>query len=137
MALASVIKKPIKVVYPDIPSTIRIKRALHCVLYPREISAASDLICIMWTRTNISSLHGWQPNHFVPLLSKAKRSSVRLSYSDAVNTTTTGSSKLSSNVSTSATTTRCRRTYYTEPKVQTKPNIGRKNSSAQASTSSL
>ena len=138
MALASVIKKPIKVVYPDIPSTIRIKKALHCVLYPRDISAASDLICIMWTRTNISSLHGWQPNHFVPLLNKAKRSNVRLSYADAVKTTTTGSSKLSSsNVSTSATTTRCHRTHYTEPKVQTKPNIGRKNSSAQASTSPL
>ena len=138
MALASVIKKPIKVVYPVIPSTIRIKKALHCVLYPRDIFAASDLICIMWTRTNISSLHGWQPNHFVPLLNKAKRSNVRLSYADAVKTTTTGSSKLSSsNVSTSATTTRCHRTHYTEPKVQTKPNIGRKNSSAQASTSPL
>ena len=138
MALASVIKKPIKVVYPDIPSTIRIKKALHCVLYPRDISAASDLICIMWTRTSISSLHGWQPNHFVPLLNKAKRSNVRLSYADAVKTTTTGSSKLSSsNVSTSATRTRCHRTHYTEPKVQTKPNIGRKNSSAQASTSPL
>ena len=135
MALASVIQKPIKVVYPDIPTTIRIKKALHCVLHPGEISdCQSDLICIMWTRTNISSLHGWEPNHFVPLLSKSKRSNLRLSFADAVKTTTTESSKLTNNVSTSATTTKCHRKYYTESKVQTKPNIGRKNSSAQALT---
>ena len=135
MALASVIQKPIKVVYLDIPTTMRIKKALHCVLYPREISdCQSDLICIMWTRTSISSLHGWEPNHFVPLLSKTKMSNLRLSFADAVKTTTTESSKLTNNVSTSATTAKCHRKYYTESKVQTKPNIGRKNSSAQAST---
>ena len=135
MSLASVIQKPIKVVYQDIPTTIRIKKALHCVLHPREISdGQSDLICIMWTKTNISSLHGWEPNNFVPLLSKTKRSNLRLSFADAVKTTTTESSKLTNNVSTSATTTKCHRKYYTESKVQTKPNIGRKNSSAQAST---
>ena len=67
-------------------------------------------------------------------LSKTKRSNLRLSFADAAKTTTTESSKLTNNVSTSETTTKCHRKYYTESKVQTKPNIGRKNSSAQAST---
>ncbi|CAB4021306.1 Hypothetical predicted protein, partial [Paramuricea clavata] len=74
LALASVIRRPIFSVYPDIPGCTAIKNALHCVCYPREgflensSLNAADPVHIMWTRANISPLRGWTPNHFAPLI---------------------------------------------------------------------
>ena len=91
LALASVLGKPIHSVYPDIPSSLSIKKALHGVFYPREallsdVSGScqtSDLVAVMWTRIQRSPLHGWRPNHFVPLV-KSSTCTPITSYASAV-----------------------------------------------------
>lgn len=88
LALASVIGKPIQSVYPDIPSCSAIKKALHGVFYPREapftVDSDSHLVCVMWTSLGRSQLHGWRPNHFVPLVNKPSGFVAATSYADAV-----------------------------------------------------
>ena len=91
LALASVLGKPIHSVYPDIPSSLSIKKAFHGVFYPREallsdVSGSrqtSDLVAVMWTRIQRSPLHGWRPNHFVPLV-KSSTCTPITSYASAV-----------------------------------------------------
>ena len=79
LALASVLGRPIFSVYPDIPSTVSIKRAIHGIFYPRQPLTSADLydnagknnVCyIMWTRASWAPLANWKPNHFVPLVSQ-------------------------------------------------------------------
>ena len=94
LALASVLGKPVFSIYPDVPTSISIKRAIHGVFHPRQAILAGDLhqqdekndfLYIMWTRSAYSPLFDWKPNHFVPLvpLNKPGKTPVK-SYSDAV-----------------------------------------------------
>ena len=122
----TVIGKPIKVVYPDIPSSICIKRTLHCVLYPREVSASElsqhDLVCVMWTRTNRSALHGWQRNHFVSLVGKKSNMNIgRQSYADVLETGRSVLWRVTSGFSTSPPTAKSHNRHSPKSKVQTKP----------------
>ena len=76
LALASVIRKPVFSVYPDIPCIYTVRNSMHGVCYPRQRivdydsppSQDFDPVHIMWTRATTSPLHGWTPNHFVPLI---------------------------------------------------------------------
>ena len=94
LALAPVIGRPIESVYPDTTTSARIKKAIHGTCYPREVLQTSDsnpehitlpVLSIMWTKTIRSPIHGWEPNHFVPLIRKPATEfpSVK-SYADAV-----------------------------------------------------
>ncbi|CAB4013196.1 Hypothetical predicted protein [Paramuricea clavata] len=73
-ALASVIGRPIFSVYPDIPDSIAIEKALHGVCNPRQrfqeddSLGTGDPVHIMWTRVTHSQLQGWRPNHFTPIV---------------------------------------------------------------------
>ena len=98
LALASVIDKPIYSVYPDIPTAARIKQALHFLFYPRRMLTANSnrifenpwdiFFPIMWSKMHRTTLHGWEPNHFVPLVTRSefiqKYSNSSVSYSSAV-----------------------------------------------------
>ena len=94
LALASVLGKPVFSIYPDVPTSISIKRAIHGVFHSRQAILAGDLhqqdeknefLYIMWTRSAYSPLFDWKPNHFVPLvpLNKPGKTPGK-SYSDAV-----------------------------------------------------
>jgi hypothetical protein len=98
LALASVIDKPIYSVYPDIPTAARIKQALHFLFYTRRMLTANSnrifenprdiFFPIMWSKMHRTSLHGWEPNHFVSLVTRSefiqKYSNSSVSYSSAV-----------------------------------------------------
>lgn len=77
LALASVLGRPIFSLYPDIPSAIIIKRAIHGIFYPRQSISSADVynkagnnnVCYtMWTQASWAPLANWKPNHFVPLV---------------------------------------------------------------------
>lgn len=91
LALASMIGKPIQSVYPNIPTSRRIRIAIQGIFFPIQIygnDSAYDtraLIRIMWSRTASSPIFNWQPNHFVPLINKSSTTlfSPPISYADA------------------------------------------------------
>ena len=79
LALAFVLGRAIFSVYPEIPSAIIIKRAIHGIFYPRQSLTSADVydkagnnnVCYtMWTRASWAPLANWKPNHFVPLVSQ-------------------------------------------------------------------
>ena len=96
LALASVICKPVFSVYPDIPGISAVRNSMHGVCYPRQRivdhdsppSQDFDPVHIMWTRATTSPLHGWTPNHFVPLIiqpdAQQKSDPEFLSYAEVV-----------------------------------------------------
>ena len=69
---------------------------MHGVCYPRQRivdhdsppSQDFDPVHIMWTRATTSPLHGWTPNHFVPLIiqpdAQQKSDPEFLSYAEVV-----------------------------------------------------
>ena len=75
LALASVIGQPIFAVYPDEPSALSMKLAMHGFYFLRKAAVErsnlddikSNAIYVMWTRTNLLPIKPWQPNHFVLL----------------------------------------------------------------------
>ena len=76
----------------------------------------------MWTRTNRSGLHGWQPNHFVPFLSKKSNINTgRQSYADVVERGRSVSWRITSGFSTSPPTAKSHNGLSPKSKVQTKP----------------
>ena len=91
LALSSVIGKPIQSVYPEIPTSSRIRSALHGIFYPREVMNVVDkrksenMVHIMWTNISKSPLHGWEPNHFVPLVNMSSKAFAK-TYADAAMT---------------------------------------------------
>ena len=63
--LASVIRRPIMSIYPEVQD--RIRPSLHRKVFPRMDEARDQPYCmIMWTRTCSMKGAGWEPNHFVP-----------------------------------------------------------------------
>jgi hypothetical protein len=74
-ALASVIRRPIKSVYPSVngPSDPAYQ-ALNTKLEPREREVSSQLVRILWTSKDTAVIPGkWKPNHFVPLFDQQRQ----------------------------------------------------------------
>ena len=94
LALASVIRRPVFSVYPDIPNIAAIRNVMHGLCYPRrhftddESSCSMVPIHLMWTRAARSPLNRWNPNHFTPLVNAQNWQSGTdrdfTSYADAV-----------------------------------------------------
>ncbi len=92
LALSTVIAKPIFSVYPDITTSSVTKKALHGLFYPRESVVNSeisplqedDFLAIMWTRLTRIALHGWTPNHFVPIVKSFEYTNPTKTYTNAL-----------------------------------------------------
>ena len=88
LALASVRGRAIQSVYPDIPTSRRIRIAIQGILFPREVYGSgndsadqydtSALLRVMWSRAANSSLFNWQPNHCVPLTNRSSTTFFRI-----------------------------------------------------------
>ena len=68
MALASVIRRPIYSVYPNV--AFRYRALMHNVLNPRLPPVNDDPVCLLWSRCGSldNRPNSWYvPNHFVPL----------------------------------------------------------------------
>lgn len=73
MALASVLRRKVRLVYPPINGTADLAHtALHDVFDPFGHKIEQDEVVIMWTVFGNKHLHSgiWTPDHFVPLLPK-------------------------------------------------------------------
>ena len=75
MALASVLRRKVRLVYPPINGTADLAHtALHDVFDPFGHKIEQDEVVIMWTVFGNKHLHSgiWTPDHFVPLLPKSR-----------------------------------------------------------------
>ena len=94
LALASVIRRPVFSVYPDIPNVAAIRNVMHGLCYPRQHFTDDESSCslvpihLTWTRAARSPLNRWNPNHFTPLVNAQNWQSGTdrdfTSYADAV-----------------------------------------------------
>ena len=66
MAMASVIRGKFFSVYPNLKETA-ISAFCHGLVNPRTAPSHESVYHIMWTRTSLTNLATFQPNHFVPL----------------------------------------------------------------------
>ena len=73
-ALASVVRRPIMSVYPNVngPSDPAVQ-ALNTTFKPREGEVSCQLVRILWSSEGVAITAGhWKPNHFVPLFDQQK-----------------------------------------------------------------
>ena len=66
-ALSNILGFPIQTVYPDVRGSLVDRNYVNVRITPSHMQHPS-VAYVMWTHTRNVNLHGWTPNHFVPLL---------------------------------------------------------------------
>ena len=66
-ALSNILGFSIQTVYPDVRSSLVNRNYVNVCITPSHMQHPS-VAYLMWTHTRNVDLHGWTPNHFVPLL---------------------------------------------------------------------
>ena len=66
-ALSNILGFPIQTVYPEVEGSLINRNYVNVLITPSQIQHPT-VAYIMWTHTSNVHLHGWTPNHFVPLI---------------------------------------------------------------------
>ena len=66
-AVSNVTVWPISSIYPEVSCSLVSRLYLNVNIVPEKVRQ-SDVVYLMWTHTQNTSLRGWSPNHFVPLM---------------------------------------------------------------------
>ena len=66
-ALSNILGFPIQTLYPDVRGSLVDRNYVNVPITPSHMQHSS-VAYVMWTHTRNVDLHGWTPNHFVPLL---------------------------------------------------------------------
>ena len=66
-ALSNVTGCSITSVYPEVRGSLVNRQYMNVTIVPEKVRQ-SGVAYLMWTHMNNTNLHGWSPNHFVPLM---------------------------------------------------------------------
>ena len=66
-ALSNILGFPIQTVYPEVKGSLINRNYVNVLITPSQMQYPT-VAYIMWTHTSNVDLHGWTPNHFVPLI---------------------------------------------------------------------
>ena len=66
-ALSNILGFPIQTVYPDVKGSLSNRNYVNVLITPSHMQHPT-VAYMMWTHTSNVDLHGWTPNHFVPLI---------------------------------------------------------------------
>ena len=66
-ALSNILGFPIQTVYPEVKGSLINRNYVNVLITPSQMQHPT-VAYIMWTHTSNVDLHGWTPNHFVPLI---------------------------------------------------------------------
>ena len=66
-ALSNILGFPIQTVYPDVKGSLVNRNYVNVLITPSQMQHPT-VAYIMWTHASNVDLHGWTPNHFVPLI---------------------------------------------------------------------
>ena len=65
--LSNILGFPIQTVYPEVKGSLVNRNYVNVLITPSQMQHPT-VAYIMWTHTSNVDLHGWTPNHFVPLI---------------------------------------------------------------------
>lgn len=66
-AFSNILGFPIQTVYPEVKGSLINRNYVNVPITPSQMQHQT-VAYIMWTHTSNVELHGWTPNHFVPLI---------------------------------------------------------------------
>ena len=66
-APSNILGFPIRTVYPEVKGSLVNWNYVNVLITPSQMHHLT-VAYIMWTHTSHVDLHGWTPNHFVPLI---------------------------------------------------------------------